>query len=255
MRRYKSEPFRTRTARQPRYVSPVFMRLVGGCAASAWSCRSGEASRPTIWSCRPRPSRGPRPPGTALCRGGGHRPPPAPLCGLPHTPPSGARGPLVALAVHAPRRAGRAGTPFRLREVADPEGDGALGAAELDLDLVVGHPLDAEFAGAGAEVVLGVGALRPFGRRFALQRAVEDVVVVDVQAIADLAAAEAFAAEGECLGAEAFEVGVFGHGPRLVRNVGFRSRWAGDSVVRAITGGSPENRAGPWWGRCVRWTA
>ena len=43
-----------------------------------------------------------------------------------------------------------------------------------------------------AQVVLGVGALRPLRGGLALQEAVEDVVVVDVQPVADLASAEPF---------------------------------------------------------------
>lgn len=93
---------------------------------------------------------------------------------------------------------------------------------------------------------------------------------MDVQAVADLAAAEAFAAEGdgllakgverggaraEAAGAVARATSDFGHVANVVRNVGFRYRWATRSVVRAITGGLPENPAEPWWGRCVRWTA
>ena len=170
-------------------------------------------------------------------------------CGVAH-------GELVLPALAAGRSGLlRRGAAFGLREVADPEGDRALRAAQFELDLVVGEALEAQLAGSVAEVVLGVGAVRPGGWGLALQEAVQDVVVVHAQAVADLAAAEALAAEGEGLLAQALEVGVFAHGLRFVRNMGFRSWSVDESAVRAITCRSPEFRSHVCWGRCVRWTA
>jgi hypothetical protein len=72
--------------------------------------------------------------------------------------------------------------------------------------------LGAKLSGLGAEVVLGAWALGPLGRGLALQEAVEEVVVVDVQTVADLSAAEARPAEGDRLVEQTLEVGVLALG-------------------------------------------
>lgn len=87
-------------------------------------------------------------------------------------------------------------------EVADPQGDGALGHPEFQLDAVVRPAVQAQLAGACPQVVLRVGPLCPLRWGLALEEAVEQVVVVDLQLVADLAAAEARTAEGCGLGAE-----------------------------------------------------
>lgn len=60
-----------------------------------------------------------------------------------------------------------------------------------------------------------MGAAGPGGWGFAGDDAVEEVVVGDLEAVADLASAEARAAKGECLGAQPF-VAVLGGGFRAV---------------------------------------
>jgi hypothetical protein len=74
---------------------------------------------------------------------------------------------------------------------------------------------------------------------------VEEVVVVDVEAVADLAKAETFTAQGDGLLAEVFEVGVSavgaGHVVIVVRNADVRVETLVDSPVRADLGhSSPE---------------
>lgn len=82
---------------------------------------------------------------------------------------------------------------LRLRQIPYPQRDRTLGAPQLHLDLVVRPALEPQFPRPVPQVVLRVRALRPFRRRLALQEAVEDVVVVDVQSVADLASAESLA--------------------------------------------------------------
>src|SRR5690606_36497083 len=98
--------------------------------------------------------------------------------------------------------------PLRLRQIPHPQRDRYLGAAELHLDAVVGPALEAELAGPCAEVVLRVRAFGPFRGGLALEEAIEDVVVVDVEAVADLAPAEPGSPECHRLPAQVLEVGV-----------------------------------------------
>lgn len=98
--------------------------------------------------------------------------------------------------------------PLRHRQIPHPQRDRTLRAPQLHLDPVVRPALASEIPGLLLQVVLRVRALRPGRGRFSLHQSVEDVVVVDLQFVSDLAEAEALAAERHRLLPQPFEIGV-----------------------------------------------